>query len=60
MIEDSKVRPWLWALVIIGLTAFLIFSWLVPVLPIAVAGWGAFVIGLVILAGLNWKRLSNR
>lgn len=58
MIKEG-IRPWAWGAAIAGIIVFLVFSWILPVVPLAVAGWALFIIGLVIVAALNWLRFKR-
>lgn len=51
------LRRLAWGLVLLGLIAFLGFSWVIPILPAAMGGWITFAVGLLILMGLNARGL---
>lgn len=53
------VRRWAWVMIGLGLGFFLVFSVFRSIIPIAVAGWVIFVVGLVTLMVLNWRRLRR-
>lgn len=56
---DGRAKHWVFALVLLGLSLFIVALFVVPFVPLAVVGWGLCMIGLVLLIPIIRQELPR-